>query len=121
MLELRMKRLGGIERNGEVNALQIGTSQKLQSREYTGIGGIVKINHRYITWQLDTGSGFNVISEQLAKELGFKEDEEESAVLFSENGTKNTSQSIKNVPLEFSGLKTTADLYNMASGRIICY
>ncbi|OMJ23029.1 hypothetical protein AYI70_g2511 [Smittium culicis] len=117
MLESRMKRLGGIERNGEVNALQIGTSQKLQSGEYTGIGGIVKINHRYITWQLDTGSGFNVISEQLAKELGFKEDEEESAVLVSANGTKNTSQSIKNVALEFSGLKTTADFYTMASGR----
>ncbi|OMJ27046.1 hypothetical protein AYI69_g3531 [Smittium culicis] len=117
MLESRMKRLGGIERNGEVNALQIGTSQKLQSGEYTGIGGIVKINHRHITWQLDTGSGFNVISEQLAKELGFKEDEEESAVLVSANGTKNTSQSIKNVALEFSGLETTADFYTMASGR----
>ncbi|OMJ25256.1 hypothetical protein AYI69_g4359 [Smittium culicis] len=71
ILEPRVKRYGDVEKNGEVNALQIGMNQKLHSGEYTGIGGLVKINNRHLTWQLDTGAGFNVISEQLAKELGF--------------------------------------------------
>ncbi|OMJ18286.1 hypothetical protein AYI69_g7092, partial [Smittium culicis] len=119
MLESRMKRLGGTEKNGEVNALQIGTNQKLKSGEYTGIGGLLKINNKHIPWQLDTGAGFNVISDQLAKELGLGEskNESESAVLVSANGTKNSSRSIRNVEVEFSGLKTTADFYTMTTGR----
>ncbi|OMJ10415.1 hypothetical protein AYI69_g10252 [Smittium culicis] len=92
-------------------------NQKLQSCEYTGIGGLVKFNSRNFTWQLDTGAGFNVIFEQLAKELGFVGDEEDSAVLFSANRTKNASQSIKGVALEFSGLKVKTDFYTMATGR----
>ncbi|OMJ29569.1 hypothetical protein AYI69_g925 [Smittium culicis] len=116
MLESRMLRYGDVEKNGEVKALQIDTNQKLQSGEYTGIGGLVKIDSRHLTWQLDTGAGFNVISEMLAKELGFVGDEEGSAVLVSANGTKNVSQSIKGVALEFSGLKVKTDFYIMATG-----
>ncbi|OMJ25817.1 hypothetical protein AYI70_g636 [Smittium culicis] len=85
MLEPRMKILGETEKNGELNALQIGTNQKLKSGEYTGIGGLLKINNRHISWKLDTGAGLNVISDQLAKELGLGESRNESESAVTKN------------------------------------
>ncbi|OMJ16701.1 hypothetical protein AYI70_g6437 [Smittium culicis] len=115
--ESRRKRFEYSTRNSEVNALQLSTGKKLKSGEYTGIGGLVKINNRNITWQLDTGAGFNVISEQLALELGLESQESNSAVLVSANGTRNESRYIPRVEMEFSGLKVSAPFYTMTEGR----
>ncbi|OMJ11443.1 hypothetical protein AYI70_g9720 [Smittium culicis] len=115
--ESRRKRFEYSTRNSEVNALQLSTNKKLKSVEYTGIGVLVKINNRKITWQLDTGTGFNVISEKLEIELGLESQEAESAALVSANETRNNFRYIPRVEMEFFGLKVSAPFYRMAEGR----